>query len=152
MFSRRTAGLTANLRLAFTLVEVLIVVVILGVLAAIVVPQFHNASAVSRESALGMDLQRIRTQLQIYKVQHGDTWPALATFADQLTQASNSQGETAPPGTPGYGLGPYVRELPANPNTGTANVSATGVGTSAWYYDEATGDFRANDSAETRAF
>jgi general secretion pathway protein G len=139
-------------RRAFTLVEIMIVVVILGVLAAMVVPQFLSASALSRENAMGMDLQRIRTQLQIYKVQHGDTWPALSTFTEQLTQASNPRGDTATPGTAGYGLGPYIREVPANPKVGTRDVGVGGVGTSAWFYDETTGDFRANDSIESRAF
>lgn len=136
----------------FTLVEILIVVVILGVLAAIVVPQFLSAAATARNNSLQMDLNRVRTQLEIYKVHHRDAWPSLAALVDQLTQSSNAQGATAAPGTSGYPLGPYVREFPVNPRTGTADVAAGAVGSSAWYYNENTGDFRANDSAESRAF
>ena len=59
----------------FTLVEILIVVIILGILAAIVIPQFTEASNDARTSALQSDLQTFRSQLQLYKVQHNDTPP-----------------------------------------------------------------------------
>jgi prepilin-type N-terminal cleavage/methylation domain-containing protein len=39
-------------RSGFTLVEILIVVIILGILAALVIPQFTNASQNARESSL----------------------------------------------------------------------------------------------------
>ncbi len=56
----------------FTLVEILIVVVILGILAAIVIPQFTDASTQAKESALASDLQMMRSQLELYKIQHND--------------------------------------------------------------------------------
>lgn len=138
-------------RHGFTLVEILIVVVILGILAAIVIPQFTSATEESRNNSLRMNLHRIRTQLQIYKQQH-NAWPALTTFAEQLTMASNTAGVTAAPGTDGYEFGPYVTEIPANPRNGLNTVADTEVGTSGWYYDETTGEFLANDSAESREF
>ena len=52
---------------AFTLVEILIVVVILGILAAIVLPKFSNASAIARASMLADDLRVIRMQVQVYR-------------------------------------------------------------------------------------
>lgn len=137
---------------AFTLVELLIVVTILGILAAIVVPQFVSANSESRDSAMLMNLSRIRTQLQIYQSQHNGNWPTLANFANQLTMATNISGATAPVGTAGYPLGPYLQAIPINPWIPSNSVAATGVGTSGWYYNEATGDFRPNDSARTNAF
>src|SRR3989454_8098683 len=59
----------------FTLVEILIVVIILGILAAIVIPQFTNASSDARNSSLASLLQTIRSQVQLYKLQHGDALP-----------------------------------------------------------------------------
>ena len=47
-------------RAGFTLVEILIVVIILGILAAIVIPQFTNASQDARESSLLSQLQTLR--------------------------------------------------------------------------------------------
>jgi len=52
----------------FTLVEILIVVVILGILAAIVIPQFTDASTEAKESALKSDLQTMRSQIELYKI------------------------------------------------------------------------------------
>ncbi len=135
----------------FTLIEILIVVVILGILAAIVLPQFTSAADESRTNSLKMTLFRVRTQIEIYYQQHG-AYPSLATLEDQLTLASNDAGDTAAIGTSGYKLGPYLQEFPLNPETGTNTVSAGAVGTSAWYYDETTGELKANNSTEARAY
>jgi general secretion pathway protein G len=135
---------------AFTLVELLIVVVILGILAAVVVPQFTDASSDAKLSALQTNLQTILGQLQLYKLQHNETWPALATFTAQMTQASKADGTTAAPGTAGFPYGPYLlSSIPNNPYTGTNTVGDGAADSSAWYYDEDTGVFRANDAAHT---
>ena len=56
----------------FTLVELLIVVIILGILAAVVIPQFNTAAAESKEAALASNLATIRQAIELYKVQHND--------------------------------------------------------------------------------
>ena len=139
-------------RRGFTLVEILIVVAILGILAALVIPQFTSAAATSRENSLKMDLHRIRVQLEIYIQQHDGRPPTLANFTDQLTKATNLAGDTAAVGTPGYRFGPYIQAVPINPNTSTRTIGDGEPGTSAWYYNETTGAFHANDSAESRAW
>ena len=60
----------------FTLVEILIVVVILGILAAIVIPQFTDASTEAKISSMRSDLQMMRSQIELYKVQHNDDLPS----------------------------------------------------------------------------
>lgn len=132
---------------AFTLVEVLIVVIILGILAAIVVPQFSDASSDAKLSALKTNLQTIRSQIQVYKIQHNDVYPTAAAFANQMTLASKADGTTAAVGTAGFDLGPYLQSIPANPYTNTSTIGTGAVGSSAWYYDETTGTFRANNAA-----
>src|ERR1700761_8978417 len=64
----------------FTLVEILIVVIILGILAAIVIPQFTNASTDARNSSVASTLQTLRGQIELYKIQHADTPPALTSM------------------------------------------------------------------------
>lgn len=132
-------------RSGFTLVEILIVVIILGILAAIVIPQFTNASTSAKTNSLTSDLQTIRSQIQLYKVQHNDNYPAAATFVAQMTAG------TAIDGTAGTAYGPYLQTLPSNPFTGTNTVANTAAGTSAWFWDGA-GNFHANDSTANAAY
>lgn len=134
---------------AFTLIEVLIVVLVIGILAAIVVPQFSEAGTDAKFSTLKTNLQTIRGQIHLYKLQHDDTFPtSAAMFADQMTQASKPDGSTAAMGTAGFNLGPYLQQIPNNPYTGGNAIGSGGIGTSDWYYDATSGEFRANDSAE----
>ena len=135
----------------FTLIEVLIVVVILGILAGIVIPRIDSWVEQAQAASIQTNLQKIRTQIVIYEQEHKG-WPTLADFADQMTLASNADGVTQPPQTPGYPYGPYLKSMPPNPNTNTSTISAGAVGTSAWYYDETTGEFLANDSVESQAY
>src|SRR5438105_15431211 len=60
----------------FTLVEILIVVIILGILAAIVIPQFTSASQDARKNSLASQLQTLRSQIELYKLQHLDNLPS----------------------------------------------------------------------------
>ncbi|MEX0654740.1 MAG: prepilin-type N-terminal cleavage/methylation domain-containing protein [Phycisphaeraceae bacterium] len=129
----------------FTLVEILIVVIILAILAAIIVPQFSSASEEAREKALAANLWRIRQQIELYKLHH-DTYPSLDSFVDQMTASSNEAGQTAPLNTDGYPFGPYLSDIPHNPYTNTNDITDQNVGASAWYYNETTGAFHANNS------
>jgi general secretion pathway protein G len=51
----------------FTLVELLIVIVILGILSAIVIARFAGATKESKEASLKGDLRTLRSSLEIYK-------------------------------------------------------------------------------------
>lgn len=140
----------------FTLVEILIVVIILGILAAIVIPQFTEASNDARRSALVTDLQTVRAQLELYKVQHLEEYPDsndMDNFVDQLTSRSAANGTTGTNSTT-YPLGPYLQQFPTNPyisgagsdpngvvsGTGTPSSAETGAG---WYFNTDTGRFSA---------
>lgn len=125
-------------RYAFTLVELLIVVIILGILAAVVIPQFSDASTDARVSSLVTNLATIRGQLEFYKMQHNGNYPtSIATFAAQMTAGTNAAGAA------GTDFGPYLQRIPNNPFTNTSTVVSTGAG--AWLYIQATGTFTAND-------
>jgi len=77
----------------FTLVEILIVVIILGILAAIVIPQFTEASSEARVSNLMTNLQTIRSQLLLYKTQHKEAYPAADTGPDDAVQRCGRRHE-----------------------------------------------------------
>jgi general secretion pathway protein G len=134
----------------FTLVEILVVVVLLGILAAIVVPQFSEAGSESRTSALLTDLHRVRSQIELYKFQHNDNFPAATgeTNDDFLRRMTT---KTDVDGNAGIDFGPYMQSIPVNPFNDRSTVridgAAAGSNSVGWRFDTATGAFQADDSA-----
>ncbi len=131
----------------FTLVEILIVVVILGILAAIVIPQFSSAADSAKVSSMQTQLQTIRSQLELYRLQHNNAYPTGAQLWGNLTAKTTAAGSTTN-GT----LGPYLQKSPKNPfensstvassteTDGTLGTAAEGVG---WVYNSVTGEIKA---------
>ena len=130
---------TAKLPQGFTLVELLIVVIILAILAAIVVPQFSSSTSDAKVSSLDSTLQGTRAILEVYYQQHGHYPSAVAAtggtctggtagtgainteqaFLDQLSLYTNVSGQACNIKTGTFTYGPYLKkaELPANPIT-----------------------------------
>ncbi len=156
---------------AFTLIELLLVVVILGILAAVAIPQFSDSSGEAKASSLQTNLAMLRNSIEYYKANHkgvypgypvGGGTPTQTLLINQLTLSSKEDGSTAAVGTAGFGYGPYIREaLPANP------ASATGLNTvkvladadawpaaddsTGWIYQPKTGKIRANSTGNAPA-
>jgi len=143
----------------FTLVEILIVVVILGILAAIVVPQFTQASTEAKLNSLCSNLQSMRSQIELYKVQHNDDAPDAATFETQMIYTSDIDGNvngTSKARTGVFQFGPYLERVPENPFLNLNGVAgaaaafgAAVVATDGWEYNAETGEIRA--AADTTA-
>lgn len=138
-------------RTGFTLVEILIVVIILGILAAIVVPQFTDASNQARLSSVQSDLQTARGQIELYKMQHSGNSPedqsltGAAGFWAQMIGQTDIDGVLAPNSE----YGPYLQMAPTNPfqvqngNPGN-DVTYNGANADAgWSFDTTTGKLTA---------
>jgi general secretion pathway protein G len=121
-----------NRQSGFTLVEILIVVVILGILAAIVVPQFTNASNEAIKGALQTQLQTINSQVELFRVRNQGAYPDFEGGAnDGWESLLNNE---------------YLKEVPLNGYTGesalTAGTAADAraeerTSTSGWMFDVA---------------
>ena len=118
---------------AFTLVEILIVVVLLAILAVIVLPSLSKGTTMAKESALASELGMLRRFVLIYASQHLEVAPGYPngntsaapsgdTFRDQAMLSSNASGQTAAVGTPGFKYGPYLSRIPENPFNGKDTV------------------------------
>jgi general secretion pathway protein G len=131
------------LRRGFTLIEILIVVIILGILAAIVIPQFTNASTSSKTSSVETTAQTLRGAVQLYYYQHNDKLPPAAQFWTLMTTQTDSSGAPYVAGTSTSGpFGPYVQSVPANALNGATTVIDSNVAPGstvtqvcAWRYD-----------------
>ncbi len=118
---------------AFTLVELIIVVLIIAILAAIVAPRFSGASEIAGGSALLQDLRYIRQQIQVYRAQHHgvspgypggdpDAAPTEADFVAQMTNPTSSDGSVGSSSSQTFRFGPYMAEIPINPINGLSAV------------------------------
>ena len=112
---------------AFTLIEILIVVVILGILAAIVIPQFTDASQQAMESSVVTQLQTLRSQIELHDIQ----WP-LTPFNPLVPGGPVAWDQLT--------TGDYLQSEPKNPMmNGSATVAgAWGTG-NGWIWDDPNG-------------
>ena len=138
---RPDRGAAARGRGGFTLIEILIVVVILGIVAAIVVPELSTASRQAREGVLKDDVRFMREQITRYMIQHDDdppgyppggdtltTTPTEADFIDQMTRYTSAVGATSSTYSNVYRYGPYLTKIPENPLSSRSGIHVVANG------------------------
>lgn len=136
-------------RQGFTLVEILVVVIILGIIASVVIAQFSTSGADARRSSVAGQLQTTRQILQVYRADHSDIFPDLV--ADQwapMLGTTDIFGILNPTGA----YGPYLPKIPRNPLNNNTNVVAD-IGSAdintGWVYEKTTGTLTATNQTPT---
>ncbi|MBL7187632.1 MAG: prepilin-type N-terminal cleavage/methylation domain-containing protein [Phycisphaerae bacterium] len=143
----------------FSIAELLIVVAILGIMAAIVVPQFQSQSTCAKGAVAKDSVRILRAAIELYTAQHSgippgyenddpQTAPTSAIFHDQLVLNRT-----------------YLARIPKNPFNNLRNIRMIGnneafppdaVDGYAWIYQAATKTIRLNwpgsDSSGVRYF
>ena len=140
-------------RSGFTLIELMIVVVILAVLAATIIPQFSSSAEDAKLSTLAFNLNTLRGQIQLYKLDHNGTLPTVASDdLPQLYQNTNAAGAIGTGAS--YPFGPYIMNaIPENPLNNSNFVTSSGTWPPAaatsdggWFYNPATGQVAPNEA------
>ena len=129
-------------RLGFSLLELVIVVVILGIISAIAIPRLSRGASGAADSALSSNLAVLRNAIDLYAAEHQGNFPALADFEDQLLLYSDINGNTNASPSAVFLFGPYLRAIPPLPvgtKTGQVGVDSAIGATIGWIYDENTG-------------
>ncbi|MGD8254158.1 MAG: type II secretion system protein [Syntrophobacterales bacterium] len=125
----------------FTLIEMLVVVIILGILAMIIVPQISVSTDDARLNTLQTNLNSIRSAIEVYAAQHANRYPGTYSEADgttavaddaaakqallaQLTQFTDVNGMVNGTKTATFKYGPYLKTgtLPLNPFNDSGDV------------------------------
>jgi general secretion pathway protein G len=134
----------------FTLLEMMLVVVIIALIAAIAIPKFSRGAAGANDSSVAANLAVLRNAVDMFQVEHGNTYPTVATFVAQMTQYTDAVGNAQATKDATHIYGPYLRSVPALPvgaakgSTGVAAAAGTGVG---WIYSATVGTIQTNTTA-----
>ena len=93
----------------FTLIEIMVVVVIMGVLAALVVPKLLSRTSESKVAAAKVDIATVMQALKLYKLDNS-RYPS----TEQGLQALLVK-PTAGPAANGWKAGGYLEKMPKDP-------------------------------------
>lgn len=118
------------------MVEILIVVLLLSIVAAIAVPKFVDAGDDAKESQLRANIDLLRHQIALYQVQHNGLLPHLdaegrpsyGQAISRLLSKTDVDGQITSDGE----YGPYLNVWPANPFVEGPTAAAVRIGLQAW--------------------
>jgi general secretion pathway protein G len=161
--SHMTTNIIHRRQRGFTLIEIMIVIIILGILAAIVMPAFSDATHEARENTLKDCLRYMRNEITIFTAQHRDVPPGYpggsltaapdaATFVSQMTSYSDEMCNLNATPSDVFHFGQYLSSMPVNPlNSQNGVWVVTGVTPApdasqpfGWIYNATTQEIRAN--------
>jgi general secretion pathway protein G len=141
---------SGTIRRGFTLVELAVVVMILGILAAIAVPRFFGVSKQATDGAARQTLGVVRAAIEQYTVEHKGAYPGAGGDENLLKSdlVDYLRGADFPKCPVGEAMNNAVR-FAAGTGAASATIGSTAA-TVSWVYQSETGDFHIN-STQTSA-
>jgi type II secretory pathway pseudopilin PulG len=133
-------------------IETFVVVIVLTSVAAVVTPRLSVATDDARLTKMVSSLQKVRTQIQLYKIQHDGLLPGQKQLGENIRETDFVNALTGPSSESGR---PYLDNIPVNPFNGLYTVTCVsskdlfpdGTEGTGWWFNAATGKFHACDSA-----
>ncbi len=136
---RHLVNCQKSTRRGFTLVELVVVVLILGIIAAVASPSMFDAAGDARDSAAHQSLTVVRDAIQLYRAQNGALPGEAGTEADLKSDLDT------------YINGPFPTiEVGNNGSTvrvATAGTALSASGAQSWAYDNVSGEFIINHAS-----
>lgn len=120
----------------FTLVELVIVILILGILAAVAAPRMFDTATNARTNATRHSLSVVRDSIQLYRAQNGALPGELGTEADLKADLATMLNGSFPRAEVGN-AGDTIRVQ-------TSGAALTATGAQSWAYDSVSGQFVVN--------
>ena len=131
-------------RNGFTLIELVVVILILGILAGVGAPKLFSTSGIATENGLRQTLSIIRDGIELYSADNAGSFPpctgdgtGAGNFHVLMSKFVRGKFPTSPVGT---------RDNLVTPSAADPLVSG---GTTGWMYNPTTGEFICNDNAAT---
>jgi general secretion pathway protein G len=115
---------------AFSLIELLLVLVILAILAGVIVPKFTNRTEQAKVTAAKTDVSFLETQLDAFEIDNGrypSTEEGLAALVTQPSNATEWKGPYIKRGVPKDPWGnDYLYRFPGANNANSYDLSSFG--------------------------
>ncbi len=145
----------------FSALEIVIVVLVLCVLGAVLVPRFSAASTEARLDDMVSCLQTVRSQIELYRIQHDDLLPGQERIGGDIEPEQFITDLTTEDPVDGYG--PYLDKMPENPFVTGPDADEVLIVNEAdgepfvsqshgWWFNAYNGEFRACDSVKHLAY
>jgi prepilin-type N-terminal cleavage/methylation domain-containing protein len=127
-------------RKGFTLVELVVVILILGILAGVAAPKMFNTSAKATDNGLKQTLGIVRDAIELYQAQNGGALPSPITTGPDIINALKPYMRGSFPKSPVHGSAATAASVTITTGTTTAN------GSTGWMYNKDNGEFICNNT------